>query len=187
MDNYVLLSPSHCLFSPHNAPMTTGQREQKREMKGWGRLVGGEGRVVGMLKETCRSLSRRIQPSTPSSKWDPQQGLLCLYGLFIYSCSPCGKQPPPPPPPLPPPCLGSSLRIAALKDLLPHDREVWMYLTAHVSVFLCMFNYLINSCTLCSWPPGNVVTTNWSESERFAVIFPQNIVNTAPNALIIQH
>lgn len=85
----VLLSPSNCHLSPTLCPWLLGsavwEKERWRDL-GWGGLRG-----CLLLKEACRSLSRRIHPS---SKWDPQQGLLCLRSLFIYSCSPWKKHSP---------------------------------------------------------------------------------------------
>lgn len=84
MNKSMLLYPSNC----HKASMSSRQyrwtkMDRSRGKGVWGGGVGGCLR----LKEACPSLSRHSQPSTPSSKWAPQQGLLCLRSLFIYSCS----------------------------------------------------------------------------------------------------
>lgn len=81
----VLLSPSNCRFSSTMQPWLLGSAVWEKGKK---KDEGGGMRGCLLLKEACRSLSRHIQPSTPSSKWDPQQGLLCLCSLFIYSWAP---------------------------------------------------------------------------------------------------
>lgn len=116
MVNNVLLSPSNCRFSPTMHPWLLGSALWEKEHD--------EEKGCLLLKEACQSLSRHIQPSTPPSKWDPQQGLLCLRSLFIYSCSPWKTfslipllHPPHPTPPLHPPS-SFSLKQGAFGEFL---------------------------------------------------------------------
>lgn len=142
----MLLFPSNCRFSPTMHPWLPGSAvwenggERWRDGGGWGGERGAwEG--VSCWKKPVDLSAGIFSPPPPSSKWEPQQGLLCLCSLFIYSCSPWKTFSLIPLLSVSPALSVWSLwRIAPLKDLLPHDQEVWIYLTAHVSV--CVFAHV---------------------------------------------
>lgn len=149
----------------HPCPVgsTVGQRwtEAGGESGGWG--------VRGCLrlKEACPSHSRHSQPSTPSSKWAPQQGLLCLRSPFIYSCSMWKTvslilcQPPPPPPPPPSLCLTNSfsLKQDACRELQLSNVSSLTIRSESIQLHVLRVRFIQHSqqsdCVL--WPVGSSV------------------------------
>lgn len=119
------------------------QCDRKRGVKNGGRPGWRGWKGFSYWKKPVDLSAGIFSPPPPSSKWDPQQGLLCLWSLFIYSCSPRGKHSPAPPLPL---CLtiSFSLKQDAFRESL-HSRISSLtirkceYIQQHVCVCDCAY------------------------------------------------
>ena len=147
----MLLSPSNCHFSPTMHPWPLGSvvwesgGERWRDGGGWG---GGGGHERVSLAERSLSISQQAYSALhppPLNESHNKASSVCVVSSSIHV--PHGKHSPsffnsPLLSPLlsvsPALSVWSLWRIAPLKDLLPHDQEVWIYLTAHVCVCVCV-------------------------------------------------